>query len=228
MAAAGGPGPRRPEAQDLTPLLLSLGLLLGPARAELPPPDYRSALLATAERQADALIAEGRLDEALALVIDFRQRVADDARLVYEEGLIHRYRGENDQALVRFEEAVTRDPSLGFAWYDLGEVRLLLGHRPGAREALRQASVRTVDHDKGWVPPLKLAEMAAQDGDPDGWDRWLREALRRGFRLQLVVDNPEWAAQWRGWLAEPALGDVLRRLATVYGEETALESLRAP
>ncbi len=195
------------------------------AHADLPPPDYRAALVAAVEAQADSLLEQRRFDEALALVSDFRTRVTDDPRLLYEEGLIYRHMGKLDWSLQRLEASVASDPGLGFAWYDLGEVRLLVGQRPAAREAFQAALADTAEHPMGWVVPIKLAEMAAQDGTATAWDRWLREALHRGFSLSLVVDNPSWAAQWRSYLADDALGDVLRRLARVYGEEPALERL---
>jgi len=177
------------------------------------------------EAQADLLLDQRRYDEALALVSDFRERVTDDPRLIYEEGLIYRHRGQLDWSLSRLEESVAADPSLGFAWYDLGEVRLLVGQRPAAKEAFARALPGTDAHPSGWVVPLKLAEMAAQDTQPEAWDRWLREALRRGFRLSMVVENPAWTQQWQGYLATSELAGVLRRLATVYGEEQALEQL---
>lgn len=200
---------------------------LSVAHAELAPPDYRAALLASVEAQADALIDQRRYDEALALVGDFRERVADDARLIYEEGLIYRHKGELDWALQRMEAAVAQDPGLGFAWYDLGEVRLLLGLRPAAAQAFSQAVPLTAEHPSGWVVPLKLAEMAAQDGDAAGWDQWLRESLRRGFTLSQVADHPAWAAQWRAHATDPELTDVLEHLARVYAEEAALRRILA-
>ncbi len=180
------------------------------------------------EAEADVLLDQGRFDEGLALVGDFRTRVSDHPRLVYEEGLLLRHQGELTASRERLALAVAQDPSLGFAWYDLGEVTLLLGEREPAREAFTRALVGTEEHPSGWVVPLKLAEMAAQEQDTDDWDRWLRECFRRGFSLALVPDNPAWADQWRAHLAHPRLGDVLRRLATVYGEESALERLAAP
>ena len=182
--------------------------------------------MSSVEAQADSLIDQRRFDEALALVSDFRARVTDDPRLLYEEGLIYRHMGELDWSLQRLEASVALDPGLGFAWYDLGEVRLLVGQRPAAQEAFENALRGTAEHPMGWVVPIKLAEMAAQDGAPEAWDQWLREALRRGFTLSLVVENPSWAAQWRRYLADDSLGDVLRRLASVYGEEKALERLQ--
>ncbi len=212
------------EATTLS-LWLAWGAIFPFAQAELPPPDYREALLASVEAEADALLDQRRYDEALALVADFRTRVIDDPRLVYEEGLIHRHRGDLDQALQHLETAVVQDPDLGFAWYDLAEVRLLLGQRPEAQQAFEEAAARTENHPSGWVAPLKLAEMAAQERKEDAWDRWLREAFRRGFSLALVAENATWAAQWRGHAADPELGARLRRLATVYGELAELERL---
>jgi len=184
----------------------------------MPVPDYREALLADVEAEADALIAEARLDEALGLVQDFRS-IQDDARLAYEEGLILRLMGEPKGAQRLYEEALAADPSLAFAWYDLGELHLLAGRTPEAREAFEQASALSEDHVNGWAPPFRLAELAGLEGDVVSFDRHLKEAVRRGFRFATVVGDPAWTR----FLADEELGEVLRRLMVVYGEEHTLQ-----
>ncbi len=193
-------------------------VLIALARAEMPVPDYRNALLADVEAEADALIGEARLDEALGLVRDFRV-VQDDPRLVYEEGLILRLMGEPKGAKRLYEEALEGDPSLAFAWYDLGELHLLAGRTAEAREAFEQASALSEDHVNGWAAPFRLAELAGLESDAVAFDRHLKEAVRRGFRFATVVGDPTWT----GFLADEALGEVLRRLMVVYGEEHTLQ-----
>lgn len=190
------------------------------AWAAMPAPDYRQALLADVEAEADALIAEARLDEALDLVQGFRVSVQDDARLTYEQGLILRLMGDPQAAQVLYEAAINADPTLAFAWYDLGELHLMASRTSEARAAFEQASAMSADHVNGWAAPFRLAELAGIDGDLVAFDTHLKEALRRGFRFATVVDDP----RWTGFLADEHLGEILRRLMVVYGEERTLEA----
>jgi len=201
-------------------VLLVLLPLLGEARAELPAPDYREALVAAAESEADALIAAGDLTAALILVERFRGAIADHPRLIYEEGLVRRLTGDSDAALTLLEASVAADPALAHAWYDLGEVRLQRGDEAGATEAFERASEMSEQHPQGWAGPFRLAELAGRRGDVAGFERWLKEALRRGFTFRAVVQDPT----WRGFLDAPGLGEILRRMATVYGNEEVIRA----
>ncbi|MCP4807242.1 MAG: hypothetical protein GY913_25705 [Proteobacteria bacterium] len=194
------------------------------AWAELPPPDYRDALLASVESEADLRISEGDLDGAEDLVVRFRDRVEDDARLVYELGLIARLRGDADAAEKHLRAALAMDGGLGFAWYDLGELLLLEDDLSGAEDAFTHAADLTADHTNGWAGPFRLAELAARRGDPAAFDRHLKTAVSRGFRFQTVVGDPAWTS----FLADPELGEVLRRLIVVYGEEHILDGWSVP
>lgn len=201
---------------------LLLSLLATAAQAELPPPDYKDTVLGSVEAQADALIQAGDLDGALALVTDFRSQVASDARLAYEEGLIRRLQGDLAGAERCYREAVEQEPALFFAWYDLGELLLQQGDLDAAQTALTQANAQSEHHPQGWVAPMRLAELAAERQDPQAFDQWLKEAVRRGFRFATIAGTPA----WRGYFKDPALREVIERLATVYGEEPVLDSLR--
>jgi tetratricopeptide (TPR) repeat protein len=192
------------------------------AQAELPPPDYRDAVLGSVEAQADAMIQAGDLGGALNLVQEFRSQVASDARLAYEEGLIRRLQGDLTGAEQCYREAVQQDPKLFFAWYDLGELLLQTGDLDGAEKALTQAFEQSAHHPQGWVAPMRLAELAAQRGDAAAFDSWLKEAVRRGFRFATIAGTPA----WMGYFSDPALREVIERLATVYGEESVLETLQ--
>lgn len=198
--------------------LLGVGL----AQAELPPPDYRDAVLGSVEAQADAMIQAGDLGGALRLVQDFRTQVASDARLAYEEGLIRRLQGDSTGAERCYRVAVEQDPTLFFAWYDLGELLLQTGDLLGAEQALTQAYEQSAHHPQGWVAPMRLAELAAQKGDAAAFDIWLKEAVRRGFRFATIAGTPA----WQGYFSDPSLREVIERLATVYGEEQVLDTLR--
>lgn len=192
------------------------------ARAELPPPDYRDAVLGSVEAQADAMIQAGDLPGALRLVQEFRAQVASDARLTYEEGLIRRLQGDLAGAERCYREAVAQDPELFFAWYDLGELLLQNSDLEGAEQALTKAFEQSEHHPQGWVAPMRLAELAAQRGDAQAFDSWLKEAVRRGFRFATVAGTPA----WKGYFEDPSLREVIERLATVYGEEQVLDTLR--
>ncbi len=195
---------------------------VGFALAELPPPDYRDAVLGSVEAQADAMIQAGDLEGALRMVQGFRTRVASDARLAYEEGLIHRLLGDLPQAELCYREAVEQDPTLFFAWYDLGELLLQNGDMEGADQALTRAFEQSAHHPQGWVAPMRLAELAAQQGDVASFDLWLKEAVRRGFRFATIAGTPA----WKVYFYDPSLREVIERLATVYGEEQVLDTLR--
>ena len=194
-------------------------VLLSLVHAELPPPDYRDQVLAQVEATADQLLAEGHAPQALELIRAFRDQVEDDPRLVYEEGLALRLLGEDKEAERRLRQAVEQDPSLFYAWYDLGELELARGELALAEEAFQHASAGSEDHPNGWAGPFRLAELAGRRGDPIGFDEHLREAVHRGFRFATVTQDPTWT----GFLRDPALGEVLRRHLVVYGEEQLLE-----
>jgi tetratricopeptide (TPR) repeat protein len=207
----------------LLALALSHAICL-PAAAELPPPDFREALVAAAEAEADALIYAERYDEALKFVRGFRDEVTDDGRLLYEEGLILRRKGEPEAALRMLRASVAADPTLAHAWYDLGELLLLLGEdHEEAKAALVKATEMSEEHPQGWVGPFRLAQLAGQEGDAAAFERWLKEALRRGFSFNTVVGDPV----WRGFLTAPATGEIVRRMATVYGNEDVIKAWEA-
>ena len=169
-----------------------------------------------------AQMAAGDLEGALRMVQGFRTRVASDARLAYEEGLIHRLLGDLPQAELCYREAVEQDPTLFFAWYDLGELLLQNGDMEGADQALTRAFEQSAHHPQGWVAPMRLAELAAQQGDVASFDLWLKEAVRRGFRFATIAGTPA----WKVYFYDPSLREVIERLATVYGEEQVLDTLR--
>jgi len=179
-------------------------------------------VLAAVEAEADARIAEGDLDGALDLVRGFRASVTDDARLAYEEGLVLRLQGDVPAAEDHYKRAVEMDPSLGFAWYDLGELHLAAGELEAADEAFARATAVTEDHPNGWAGPFRQAELAGLRGDPVAFRAHLLEALRRGFVFRTVVEDPTWTSFRR----DPALGDVMTGFMTVYGEEALIEQWR--
>ncbi len=190
--------------------------LVGVAWAELPPRDYRASLLGAVESEADRLIVAGALDEALSLVRDFREEVAEDARLVYEESLILNLRGDARAAEARARDALALDPTLAVAWYDLGGLLLARGEDAEAEAAYVRAAEATVEHPQGWAAPIQLALIAARRRDPVALETWLRESVRRGLRLRALGEQPQWAEV----LADPTNREVHERLMLLYGEAT--------
>lgn len=203
-------------------LLLCASLAGAPLWGALPAPDYRESLVAQVEAQADARIAAGDLAGALVLIQAFRADVTDDPRLVYEEGLIRRLQGDPQAAEALYRQAVEQDPTLFYAWYDLGELLLETGELQQAEEALIRATESSGDHPQGWVGPMRLAELAASTGEVTEFETWLREALYRGFRFATVAGTPK----WRQLAQNPEIYAVIERLAVVYGEEATLSGFR--
>lgn len=194
--------------------MISAFALVGVTWAELPPRDYREALLGAVESEADRLIAAGALDEALSLVRDFREEVAEDARLVYEESLILNLRGDARAAEARARDALALDDTLAVAWYDLGGLLLARGEDAEAEAAYVRAAEASVEHPQGWAAPLQLALIAARRRDPVALETWLREGVRRGLRLRALLEQPQWAEV----LAEPNNREVHERLMLLFGE----------
>lgn len=188
--------------------------LVGVTWAELPPRDYRESLLGAVESEADRLIVAGALDEALSLVRDFREEVAEDARLIYEESLIQNLRGDARAAEARARDALALDATLAVAWYDLGGLLLARGEEAEAEAAYTRAAEASAEHPQGWAAPIQLALIAARRRDSVALETWLRESVRRGLRLRALNEQPQWAEV----LAEPSNREVHERLMLLYGE----------
>jgi tetratricopeptide (TPR) repeat protein len=202
----------------MTPVML---LLLG----ALPPPDYEASLLEAAEARTDYLLSKNRTERAARYIENFRQHIADDARLTYEHGLTLRLIGEFEQALVLLQSAIAQDPTLAQAWYDLGEVQLLLGQKIEALLSFERAAGLSEKHPNGWAAPFRLAELAGTNGEIAAFESWLEKAIRRGFSFESTVRGN---ATWGAFLQDEALGDIMRRLITVYENEALLEDWQAP
>ena len=205
--------------------MILLFLLWGTVRADAEPPDYAESLAIAAENEADQLLADGRLEEALTLVQAFQASVLEDPRIAYEEALILRHLDRNEEATVLLLEITAKHPDMAAPWYDLGEIHLSKGQMAQARTAFQEATNLTEEHPLGWAGPYRLAEVAAFQEDAQGFEASLREALRRGFSFSRTVGGDP---RWSRFLAHPELGPILRQLATVYGEEAVLETWSSP
>lgn len=195
------------------------GLLVGaPAQAARPPPDYRESLVKGAAAQAEALNAEGRYDDAIDLGRRFQRAVEPAAPVAYEVGYALNRKGDIDAAIRAYSEAIDLDPSLATARYDRGELLMLKGRVAEARQDFEAALKSRPDH---WAVHFRLADLAGRDGDPQGLETHLMEALRNGMDPHTLLDDPH----WRDWFADPTLGPVLRRVVLLYGDRSLLEGL---
>ena len=208
----------RPE---LRALLLLLGAsALGPAAlAAREPGDYRQELFDAAASQAEALNAEGRLDEAIAFGARFQDRVAPAAVVAYEVAFAYNTKGELDKALDHYGRALELDPQLATALYDRGEIYLSRDQDALARADFEAAAEVRGDH---WAVHFRLAELAARRGDSDAFEDHLLDAVKNGFDFRTIVRDPS----WQQWSRDPALGTVIGRLVTVYSDEGLLKIMR--
>lgn len=191
----------------------------------LPPPNYENSLSAAAEARTDHLISKNRIKKAQVFIKNFRKHVTDDARLTYEHGLTLRLLGDFETSEELLLSAIEQDPTLAQAWYDLGEVQLLMHNETSALEAFKTAAALSASHPNGWAAPFRLAEIAGKNQQIGAFESWLEKAIQRGFSFEHVVQgNPTWGS----FLEDPDLGDILLRLITVYGDESILENWQAP
>lgn len=214
-----------------------IGALVAVAAAAPPLPTYDSVLARDAWRRADAALEAGcRLDPAQGGVVcvegvteqvrtavdAFAATLFPDGPLAYLGGLAARYAGDAADAERRYRAALSLDPTLVEAWYDLGELLLASGRRDEARQAFTEVSARVTTGPNAWLGPWRLAEVAADGRDPAVFEAELREALRRGFTFRRVAGLPN----WRAYYADPALQPTLRALLTVYADPSVEASLR--
>lgn len=191
------------------------------ARAELPPPDYEQALATSAAAEVGRLAEEAGMSAAESFARRWQSRVRPAADVSYELGLAWRLAGDERRARSALDRALELDPEHLGALYDRGEVRLNRGDLDGAEVDF--AAVARLAPER-WAGHFRLADIAGRRGDVEGFERHLVDALRCGFEVQAVVGDPRWI----GYLADPRLGPVLRRLLVVYQGEEVLRALEAP
>ena len=196
-------------------------ILSGLATGAMEPPSYEEELVQRVVRSAETLNQAGRYREAIQLCKDFQRQFTWRAVLLYEQAFALNALQRDDEARRAYQRAVELEPSHAASWYDLGELELQAGRIDAAAEAFEQAALLRPDH---WAGPFRLAEIAARRGDPRQFEIQLKRALAQGFSFQVVVVDPHWREYYR----EPALGEVMRRLVTVYGDERLLEAFESP
>jgi tetratricopeptide (TPR) repeat protein len=191
------------------------------ARAEIPPPDYRDALMDAAAQEVARLARQEGIDPATAFAKKWERQVGADARIAYELGLASRLAEDPAAARRYLDKAVALDPTLVSARYDRGEVLLNDGALDDAEADFREVVRIAPDQ---WAGHFRLADIAGRRHDAAGFEAHLLDALRQGFSFRSVVGDP----RWHGYLADAELGPVLRRLVVVYQDEAVLDALEQP
>jgi hypothetical protein len=192
-----------------------------PARAaSAPSPDYRAELGARLGAQIEALSASDP-EAAGRLGARVEDRVGPLAEARYATGLAFNRARDRSAALLWYDRCLALDPLHRGALYDRAELRLLGGDREGARADLALLLAHPPVH---WSTQLRVAQLAAMDGDPVAFERAMIGALAAGFELRTLGLDPA----WRAWLDDPALGPILQRLIAVYGSDGLLDELRSP
>lgn len=201
-------------------------LLVGLAKGEIPPPDYRAELANAAadeiHRRAEEAATSDDPVAGMGAAEEFAdrwrrrvgadsgaRRLPDDAKLAYELGLGWRLAGDEDRALAALNRAIVEDPSMVAAHYDRGEIELNRGRMDAATLEF-QTVVRLAP--TGWPGHFRLADLARRAGDASTFERELTEALRGGFSFRDLASD----VSWHKTFADPALGPAMRRLITVY------------
>ncbi len=195
-------------------LLLALGI----ARAELAPPDYDVTLTEAAGAEVARVGRERDATTAETFAKRWMRTFGPSARVTYELGLVWRLAGDDAHAMAYLHQAVELDPDLAAARYDRGEVRLARDDVAGATEDF-EAVVRLLP--QAWPGWFRLAQLSGQAGDARGFERNLVKALRLGFAVPAVAQDPT----WRGFRRDATIGPVLERLVLVYQGQQALDTL---
>ncbi len=193
-------------------------LALRVAHAELPPPDYDVTLTEAAGAEVARIGNELDATTAETFAKRWMRTFGASARVTYELGLVWRLAGDDAHAMAYLQTAVELDPDLAAARYDRGEVRLTAGELPGAKEDF-DAVVRLLP--EAWPGWFRLAQLAGQADDARGFERNLVKALRLGFSVPAVAQDPT----WRGFRRDATIGPVLERLVLVYQGQQALDTL---
>lgn len=164
------------------------------------------------------------LDSAIAWGRQVLRDVADDGRIHYLIGLAQRYAGRPSEAEAALREAVRRSPDRAEAWADLGDLLSARSAWTEAADAFRNVARLKPEGPAAWYAWLQLAQIAANQHDPAGFEAALREALRLGFSLRTITGNPAWKAWW----ADPVMRPAVERMVGGYAEPGVLDSLRRP
>jgi tetratricopeptide (TPR) repeat protein len=180
--------------------------------------DYRTALGADISSQASALNAQGRFQEAAALIERFHAAVEVLAPSAYEAGYALNRLGETEAALAQYSAAIAADPELAAARYDRGEIYL---RQSRWAQAAVDFEVVVRVRPGHWAGHFRMAQLAGVAVDPAGMEKHLTDAIRSGFDLKILTQDDV----WRSFAKNPELGAVLRKIIILYTHESLLIDL---
>jgi tetratricopeptide (TPR) repeat protein len=163
-----------------------------------------------------------KYEEAMTYAKDFEREVMETAGLAYLQGLIWREMNETTKAEAALRRSLQLDPDGVDAWYDLGEVLTTKDALMEAASCFQQVSRLLPTGPDSWRGPLKEAEVAAMRGDGIQFEQGIREALRRGFSLQMIRGHENWKHYYR----DPALHNHVDKLIRIFGDDALLQSLQ--
>jgi tetratricopeptide (TPR) repeat protein len=166
-------------------------------------------------KRVAVLNANHAYKEAIALANRIQRDVRPLAGVAYESGYAHNQLGRVDAALTAYGTAIDLDPKMAAARYDRGEIYISLGRWTDARADFIMVVAEQPNH---WAGHFRLAHVAGALGDASGLERHLTEAIRHGFDLTVMAQDP----QWLGFAQTPALGVVLRKIIVLYGTDELL------
>ena len=193
-------------------------LILSTAWARPEPSDYRSVLNTDLGRTVSILNGAGKYREAIQVGGRIQRSVDRFPRVSYEIGYAHHRLGELDAAVRNYDAALQRDPELTTALYDRGEIHLQEGRLGAATADFLLVAKQTPTH---WAGHFRLAHLAGLEGDADGFERHLMNAIQHGFDLDTVRPDPEWVS----FTKNPSIRPVLRKVIVLYGNDGLLQWL---
>lgn len=139
-----------------------------------------------AVRETFALMAEERLDEALARIRQERAIARNDLRPVLLEGRLLTLLGRNPEALEVAEQAVRAAPDNADSLYLRGTVHMAMGNAPAAEADFRQALTLRPEHT---ATMNDLAVLLIDSGDTAEARALLERALELNPDDEVAAEN---------------------------------------
>ena len=175
-------------------------------------PDYRATLGVRLAGDVDQLNQAGHYRDAIVLAGRVQRATGKLAAVSYEAGYAHYQLGEYAVAIGHYDAALRHDPGLSSAAYDRGEIRLITGDYPMAREDFQRVVRLKAEH---WAGHFRLAHIAGIFREPASFEQHLMDAIHHGFDLEVVMADPAWTR----FVQDPSLRPVLRKVVVLYGND---------
>lgn len=160
---------------------------------------------ARSHEAAQALLAQGRLDEALAAIEHGLQRVPGDLRLQFQRGVVLARVDRTDEAIAAFVGLTRRFPELPEPYNNLATLHAQQGDLDRAEQALHEAlralPTYSLAHENLGDLQLRLAERSYRRAvQADDTNVSARERLARVQALITATDSererPEYGRTW--------------------------------